>query len=269
MGRWLAPRVAAAGPQRWLLHDRDADLLVRAAASMPTTAAGRPVSVETVLGVLGFQGDGVHGGTGSPASDTSASGPSISGPGSSAVGGTDAVVASALLDLLTAADVDALVRACATAGCAALLALSVTGEVTLDPADPLDGRVSAAFDAHQRRRRGDGRRLLGPDAPGVAAAAFVRYRFRVWRRAACWRLGPTQPALIEEWLRGRVDAACAQDPTLTEPAGAYLERRLDAVATGALRAEVGHVDLLALPGTPPVPAPRPSMPSPRPSSAGS
>ena len=47
-----------------------------------------------------------------------------------------------------------------------LLALTVAGRVALTPADPLDARMAAAFNAHQRRTtRG---RLLGPDA--VAAA---------------------------------------------------------------------------------------------------
>ena len=32
MGRWLAPRLP--GPQHWVLYDRDADLLARAAAGM-------------------------------------------------------------------------------------------------------------------------------------------------------------------------------------------------------------------------------------------
>ena len=32
MSRWLAPRLP--GPQHWVLHDRDADLLARAAAGM-------------------------------------------------------------------------------------------------------------------------------------------------------------------------------------------------------------------------------------------
>ena len=46
MGRWLAPRLA--GPQHWVLHDRDPDLLDRAALDLPGRAAdGAPVTVET------------------------------------------------------------------------------------------------------------------------------------------------------------------------------------------------------------------------------
>ena len=46
MGRWLAPLLP--GPQHWVVHDRDADLLELAAADLPGPAAdGAPVVVET------------------------------------------------------------------------------------------------------------------------------------------------------------------------------------------------------------------------------
>ena len=37
MGRWLAPLLP--GPQHWVAHDRDADLLAIAAANLPGPAA--------------------------------------------------------------------------------------------------------------------------------------------------------------------------------------------------------------------------------------
>ncbi|MCD2196747.1 SAM-dependent methyltransferase [Actinomycetospora endophytica] len=208
MGRWLAPRLAR--PQRWVLQDRDADLAHRAAAATPVPATA----------LVGDLAD----------DDTLA--------------GTDVLVCSALLDLLTASDVEGLAARCAEAGCAALLTLSVTGVVALDPVDPLDDDIAAAFDAHQRR---DGR--LGPDAPDVAEAAFARHGYAVHRRPSPWRLGPGNAALVEEWLRGRIDAACAQDPALLAVAEPYLRRRLETLRAGNLYGEVGHADLLALPGT--------------------
>ena len=210
MGRWLAPRLTR--PQRWFLHDRDADLAHHAAASPP------PGPVRTTTAVVGDLSD------------------------LATVDGTDVVVCSALLDLLRAPDVEHLTGLCARAGAAALLSLSVTGEVALDPSDPLDDDVAAAFDAHQRR---DSR--LGPDAAGATADAFGRRGYAVVRRASPWRLGPADAALVEEWLRGRLDAACAQDPSLAAHAGRYLAERREALAVGTLRAEVGHTDLLALP----------------------
>ena len=69
-----------------------------------------------------------------------------------------------------------------------LLALSVVGRVELAPADPLDSRVAAAFDAHQRRMTADGR-LLGPDAVAAAADGFRRRGAEVLVRPSPWRLG--------------------------------------------------------------------------------
>lgn len=206
MGRWLAPRLARR--QHWFTHDRDAELAHRAARTSPVPATA-------VVGDLADLTD---------------------------LAGTDVVVCSALLDLLDAADVEHLAALCAGAGATALLTLSVTGEVTVDPADPLDAPVAAAFDAHQRR---EGR--LGPDAADVTADAFARHGFTVIRRSSPWRLGAGEAALVEEWWRGRLDAACAQDPSLTPHVAAHLQRRLDALAAGRLHALVGHADLLALP----------------------
>jgi SAM-dependent methyltransferase len=220
MGRWLAPRLP--GPQTWVLHDRDADLLALAADALPRTAAdGAPVVVRTVVGDL----------VDLRAAD---------------LAGTSLVTASALLDLLTVDEVDALAQACVAAGCPALLTLSVTGRAQLSPTEPLDAEFAAAFDAHQRRTHGD-RRLLGPDAAAVAVAAFDRRGAVVLTRPSSWLLGPDEGELLEEWLRGWIAAACVQRPALEEYAADYLRHRLDACAAGRLRATVGHLDLLALP----------------------
>jgi SAM-dependent methyltransferase len=220
LGRWLAGRLR--GPQHWILHDRDPELLARAGAGMTGTAAdGSPVTVETREGDL----------TGLLAAD---------------LAGTSLVTASALLDLLTFDEVDGLAAACAEAGCPALLTLSVVGRVEFVPADPLDLEVAAAFDAHQRRGV-SGRRLLGPDAVIVATEAFERRGAVVRSRPSPWRLGADQAALTAEWLQGWAAAAFDQRPDLALQADAYLRGRLDACSAGELRVLVHHRDLLALP----------------------
>jgi len=215
MLRWLAPQLR--GPQRWYLHDRDPVLLARAAAG----AIGG-VEVETVEGDL-------------------------TALGAADLAGTSLVTASALLDLLTVEEVDGLAAACVDAGCAALLTLSVAGRVVFDPPEQLDAEFAAAFDAHQRRAV-DGRRLLGPDSGAAAVAAFADRGATVTHRSSPWRLGATEAALTEEWLRGWIGAACAQEPELEQFAGDYLNRRLDAIAAGRLQVLVDHVDVLAIPG---------------------
>jgi hypothetical protein len=220
MGRWLAPFLS--GPQRWVLHDRDEDLLALAAVDVPGAAAdGTGVAVETcVSDVTQLVPDDFEGAT--------------------------LVTASALLDLLTWDELTALIRACIGAGCPALFALSVTGRVQLLPADPLDTRVAAAFDAHQRRHTPRGR-LLGPDAGVAAVASFRRLGAEVVVRPSAWRLGATESDLAIEWLAGWVDAACEQEPALAPDADLYRRRRLREAEAGSLAVTVGHVDLLVLP----------------------
>jgi SAM-dependent methyltransferase len=216
MGRWLAPRLP--GPQHWILYDRDPVLLAHAAAGMAGTAAdGSPVTVETRVADV----------TRLAAAD---------------LAGTSLVTASALLDLFTSEEVAGLAAACVGAGSPALLTLSVVGRVELSPADPLDADVQAAFNAHQRRETG-GRRLLGPDAPEVAADAFDRLRAGVRMSPSPWRLGPEHAGLAAWWLRGWVDAAGEQEPALADRVETYAAQRLAEAAKGDLRVVVHHCDL--------------------------
>ncbi|HJU37694.1 MAG TPA: hypothetical protein VJ716_09800, partial [Gaiellaceae bacterium] len=220
MGRWLAPLLS--GPQRWILHDRDADLLALAAAAVPGPAAdGAEVAVETHLSDVTRLGAGDF-------------------------AGASLVTASALLDLLTWDELSRLIRACADAGAPVLFVLSVTGRVQLLPADPLDARVAAAFDAHQRRQTPRGR-LLGPDAVEAAVEGFRRLGAEVVVRPSPWRLGAAESELLVEWLTGWVDAACEQQPELALDAELYRRRRLREAASGVLAVTVGHADLLVLP----------------------
>ncbi|MBW6434777.1 class I SAM-dependent methyltransferase [Actinoplanes hulinensis] len=207
LGRWLSPRLPL--PQHWIMTDRDPALLLRAAGDMPegvTVSTQRRDVTELTAADLA---------------------------------GTDLVTCSALLDLLTAAEVERLAAVCAEARVAALFTLSVTGEVRLAPDDPLDAEIEAAFNEHQRRAEG-GRRLLGPDAPEVAVAAFEKAGARVIVRPSPWRLGPALPALTAEWLRGWVAAALEERPDLA--VGDYVERRLASLP----HASVGHQDVLAI-----------------------
>ncbi|SIM78682.1 methyltransferase domain-containing protein [Micromonospora cremea] len=219
MCRWLAAWLP--GPQHWVLHDRDADLLARAAEGMAgvTAADGAPVTVSTRCGDL----------TRLTAAD---------------LADGALVTASALLDMLTAEEVERVVGACADAGRPTLFAISVTGRVRLTPADPLDPTIEAAFNDHQRRTV-DGRRLLGPDAVAATAAAFARRGVPVRERPSPWRLGPDQADLTAEWFRGWLGAACEQRPELAGPARAYAQRRLADAAAGRLGVLVEHRDLLA------------------------
>ena len=160
--------------------------------------------------------------------------------------GATLITASALLDLLTRDELAALIRACAGAGCPVLFTLSVTGRVELAPADQLDSRVAAAFDAHQRRMTPRGR-LLGPNAAEAAVEGFRRLGAEVIARPSAWRLGAAETGLAVEWLSGWVGAACRQEPGLAADADLYRRRRRREAEAGRLVVTVGHADLLVLP----------------------
>jgi len=223
MGRWLAPLLP--GPQHWIVHDRDADLLA-VAASDPTgpAADGAEVTVEARQSdIIGLD----------PRDLTAAS----------------LITASALLDMLTAHELAALVGVCAGPGCPILLALTVVGRVDLAPVDPLDRPLAAAFNAHQRRETERGR-LLGPDAIAFAVEAFQRRGAEVLVRDSPWRLGARHAELTAHWFSGWVAAAREQAPALAANAADYSRRRLAQLATGGLEVTVSHADLLVLPTSP-------------------
>jgi hypothetical protein len=205
MARWLSPRLP--GTQKWILTDRDPALL--------------EVATSSVSGAIPDLRD-------------------ITTLTADDLAGTSLVTGSALLDLLTSSEVAGLAAACVAADCPALFSLSVVGRVELTPADPLDERMMAAFNAHQRRTV-NGRELLGPSAVPKMAAAFISLGWTVHRQPSPWRLGPSK--LTSEWLRGWVSAACEQDPDLSEDADEYLRRRL----ADGVDAVVHHEDLLAIP----------------------
>jgi hypothetical protein len=210
MGRWLAPRLP--GPQHWVLHDLDTHLLELAEAAPPAAAAA---TIETRR------------------SDITRLTPRD-------LAGASLITASALLDGLTAGELARMLRACT--GRPMLLAMTVVGRVALAPADPLDARIRAAFNAHQRRGR-----LLGPDAVAAAVAELRGTGAEIVVRPSPWRLDAAHADLAAEWFGGWVAAACEQDPALAGEAGPYRDRRLAQAAAGELVVTVGHADLLVLP----------------------
>jgi hypothetical protein len=218
MARWLAPQLP--GAQHWVLHDRDTELLDLAAGNPPVAASdGSPVTTETRSGDITRLGS---------------------------LPDADLVTASALLDMLTAAELERLVSTAVAAACPVLVALSVVGRVELAPSDPWDRRVAEAFNAHQRRATGAGT-LLGPDAVQAAVADLTGRGLHVLVRESPWRLGAGEAALMQEWLDGWLAAAWEQEPALRAETRGYARRRREEAAAGRLSVTVHHEDLLARP----------------------
>jgi hypothetical protein len=223
---WLAPALREAGfagPQDWHLLDHDAGLLEVASRSteeLPGVHSTRHTArVTDVAGLL----------------------PRLRRP--------RVITCSALLDLLTAAEIDHLVGATLESGQAALWALSVTGTVAPTPQHPGDHLVSELFNADQQRTLDDDRALLGPTAWSYAADRLRAGGWDVHTVSTPWQLGPADAALLRRWVDERADAAAgASDQVdVRSRVGSWAAARRSHLDDGVLSVRVGHTDLLALP----------------------
>jgi hypothetical protein len=220
MMRWLAPLLP--GPQEWILHDWNAELIERAVnGKPPVDRDGAAISVRSRTGNL------------ADLRPTDLVGASL-------------VTASALLDVLTSREIHAIVNACVGARCPALLALSVTGDVRLNPRDELDDDFKDAFNAHQLRDSNT-RQQLGRYGAPIARGLFAEAGWHVRQSTTVWRLDEQRPGLLSEWLGGWVEAALEQDPGLRFKAKRYRQLRDGQMDRRELSAQIRHVDLLVWP----------------------
>ena len=222
--RYLAPRLP--GEQAWTLLDHDAGLLARAAAPDPAHSVTR------------LRGD-------------------LAREGLAAVADAHLVTCSALLDLVSAAWLGSLARACRAASCGVLLALSYDGTIRWLPApgeqpddagDADDRWLEMLVNAHQRRDQQPAP-ALGPQAAPEAAALLAANGYRTTLRPSPWRLGPADAALAHELVTGweRAASEIASGPAQARRVRAWAARRRRTIAAGSFRLVVGHQDLLALP----------------------
>jgi len=154
------------------------------------------------------------------------------------------VTCSALLDVLTAGEIDSMCQAVIDNQVPALFSLTVTGTLSLTPVDPRDQGLLEAFNDHQWRA---GR--AGPHAATLTVNALRAGGFTVRTQETSWQLSvSSDPTFVEQLLQERLDAAVAHDPSLAAIATSWLELRRSQLALGILRIELGHCDILALPG---------------------
>ncbi|MFU2487641.1 methyltransferase domain-containing protein [Thauera sp. WH-1] len=232
--RYLAPRLP--GPQHWTLIDHDPALLDRARSSCAELHDydGGHVRIET------RQLD-------------------LAAPSGMALGETDLVCASALLDLVDTSWLARLAELCAELRCAVLVTLSVDGQWRFEgpgevAGDADDALVREAFNAHQRRDKGLGA-ALGPDAAPALAAALDARGFELELAPSPWELNLAEAgdaALARALIDGWRDAARAQCPQAAARIEAWHGRRSALCGASPGRLVVGHVDLFAAPRTHPV-----------------
>lgn len=210
--RYLAPKLAL--PQHWTLYDHDANLLSYTA------------NTDAVTAVVGDLQD------------------LINASGQSLLANADLITASALLDLVSTAWLDAIIDHIVALRLPALFALSYDGQISSLPATRNDQALAKAVNTHQRTNKGFGP-ALGPDASHYCAERFRQQGYHVQIAQSPWLLGPNQADLQQLLISGWVQAASAVQPENTAMFAQWQRDHLKQIAHQQLR--VGHQDILALP----------------------
>jgi hypothetical protein len=161
-------------------------------------------------------------------------------------GPIDLVTTSALLDLVSQEWLERLVVEAAVRRLPVYAALIYDGRVALAPADPLDRKIVATVNQHQRRDKGFGP-ALGPGAAAAAIQHFRRAGYTVVQGRSDWRFAPQDLAIQLAVLGGWALAANEVGDLRSADIAGWLERRRDLAGAGRSTMRLGHVDVFARP----------------------
>ena len=234
--RYLAPLIG--GAQSWTFIDADAALLDEAFNVTADWADGlgyRISSDDSTLTIHAPGGDWVVDGE---LHDLAAM------PGELPLREADAVVCSALLDLVSAGWIAQLAGAALRVPFYA--ALSVDGRDGWIPFHPLDAVMRAGFRRDQGRDKGFGL-ALGPGAVTAALRAFSTLGFHVASAPSDWVVPRTALAMLDALIMGAESAAVAALPARRRVLSGWREARHAQAMGLRLAVRIGHRDLLALP----------------------
>ena len=238
MFRWLAPIIGRA--QVWTFADADARLLEEAIAETADWAEDEGYVASWSI-VAGRHALLVH--TADGAWRVEARVIDIAAPDALKLGSVDAVVCSAVFDLVS----ERWLRRFAAALRVPLLAcLSVDGRDGFLPRHPLDRTVLHAFRRDQGRDKGLGP-ALGPDAPQALHAALTARRFNVTSVASDWCVPADDIGMLDALVLGHATVAANRLPARRIAIIDWLRTRRRQAGRGRLAIRIGHRDSLALP----------------------
>ena len=237
--RWLAPIIGRA--QVWTLADADSNLLDAAFiacaewgmaqghnVSFPGGAHNRALLLHTPRGAWRVEAVRVD---------------LADAPAALALDRADAVVCSALLDLVSPAWLD---RFCASLRGPLLACLSVDGRDAFLPRHPADRIVLAGFRRDQQRDKGFGP-SLGPRAPSALRAMVTARGFDVTDATSDWHIPREARPILRTLVRSHAAVAARHMPSHRAAIADWLLTRLRQIAAGRLAIRIGHRDSLALP----------------------
>ncbi|WP_291295546.1 class I SAM-dependent methyltransferase [Elioraea sp.] len=233
--RWLAPRIGRA--QVWTMLDADGDLLADGFDRTAAWAARRGWNVTAPSGALIVHAPGGAWRIEARVADFGASSAALP------LAGHDAVVCSALFDLISAAWVRAFAARLAVPF---LACLTVDGRDRFIPPVPGDARVRTGFARHMRSDKGFGR-AMGQDAPAMLARILREAGFDVASAPSDWLIPRMATTFLADMVEGHAGAAADALPAQAAPIHAWSDARRRAIAAGRLSLVIGHRDILALP----------------------
>ena len=238
--RWLGHFIGRA--QAWTLVDADAALVERAFE----TIADRAEAVGWAATFPGRRTLLVH----SPEGAWRIEGliaDLVQAPANLPLDRVDAVVNTALCDLVSRGWIEAMAAACAQRRLPFYAALNVTGRERFMPPYPGDAVVMRGFRRDQRRDKGFGGVALGPAAPDAIAEAFAAHGYTVHRGASDWIVDRRSRLFAQEIATGHGAAALPWERRSAELIEDWIEARRAQAADGMLTVRIGHQDVLALP----------------------
>ncbi len=231
--RFLAPIVGRG--QDWTLIDADAALLDeafgRTAAwarrqGFAATSSGDTLLVYTPCGTWRMRGLALG-----------------IAPDAMTLPEADAVVCTALLDLMSANWLERLIDSLAVPF---LACMTVDGRDSWLPRHPADAVVTKAFRRDQRRDKGSGP-ASATAASSAALRAFAARGFATASAPTDWHVPRTSLRMLRALIEGTAQAARNAAPARDASIAAWESTRLDQALRARLAIRIGHRDILAIP----------------------
>jgi SAM-dependent methyltransferase len=238
--RWLGHYIGRA--QAWTLVDADAALIERAFETIAERAsdAGWPVTAPGRRTLLVHSPGGAWRVEGLIADLREA-------PGNLPLQAVDAVVNTALCDLVSRDWVERMAAGLAARRLPFYSALNVTGRERFTPPRRGDALVARGFARDQARDKGFGGVALGPRAPDAIAQAFEARGYQVFRAPSDWVIPRGATAMAVALADGHAEAAIRQERREARRITRWMLDRAADGREGRLSVRVGHRDVLALP----------------------
>ena len=239
--RWLAPRIGRS--QAWTLVDQNREMTEAAFDTIADRAeqVGLKVTSPNRRTLLVRAPGGTWRVEALIADLTDA-------PGNLPLHNADAVVCSALCDLVSRGWLEGMAAALRVPFYACL---NVDGRDRFLPPLAGDALVAQGFRRDQGRDKGFGVLALGPRSAAEIVRVFGARGFDVQAATSDWVVRAGGTGILSELVFGHAEAALGQDIRHRARITAWRGRRLEQSSRGRLGARVGHKDVLALPGARP------------------